>query len=326
MVDKLILGIDTSNYTTSIAITRLDGSVVIDNRRMLEVKKGNRGLGQSEALFQHIKNLPEMWQEILNLIDIKDIVAIAVSNKPRNLISSYMPVFLGGYNFAKTIAYTLTLPLYEFSHQEGHIKAISFDNNLKSNFIALHVSGGTTEILLANTENNRYNIEILGSSLDISLGQLIDRVGIKCGLDFPAGKEIDELAMSVNEECEKIPRHFPKLPKIKLNNGSFNLSGIENQSYLALEKYDNQGVVYSMMKEITDLLDRWISWAIARVKEKYDIDEDIDVVIAGGVSESRFLRKELIKSNKKIIFGNYGKDNAVGISLLGGEKWQSSQF
>ena len=137
---KYFLGIDTSNYTTSVALVDENGNIISDKRKLLEVKKGSRGLRQSDAFFQHINNLPKLLTEAVANIDKRDIEAVAVSDRPRNVEGSYMPVFLAGIRFAETICGLLDIPIYRFSHQEGHIKAIEFSNRISDKFICFHLS------------------------------------------------------------------------------------------------------------------------------------------------------------------------------------------
>ena len=150
---EYFLGIDTSNYKTSIAVVDGFGKIIADERKFLTVKKGERGIRQSEALFQHINNLPVLLESLTNYLEIKNrIKAVAVSKKPRPLENSYMPVFNAGYSIGKSLSYILGIPLYEFSHQEGHIEAIKFNNFVPQSlkFIAFDFSGGTTEAILVD--------------------------------------------------------------------------------------------------------------------------------------------------------------------------------
>lgn len=143
-----ILGIDTSNYKTSIAVVDREKHIICDLRRFLTVKQGERGLRQSDALFQHIQNLPELMEEMRAKFDGK-ISAIACSFRPRPEASSYMPVFLAGSGFARSAAAAMNVPLVGFSHQEGHMEAIRAYSSFQTvdRFLACHFSGGTCEVL-----------------------------------------------------------------------------------------------------------------------------------------------------------------------------------
>ena len=197
MENRFILGIDTSNYKTSIAVTDKQLNIICDLRRFLRVKQGERGLRQSDALFQHIKNLPELIEE-MGISGGCRFEAIAYSSKPRPAEGSYMPVFLAGESFARSLASVMGIPALAFSHQEGHIEAIKSFSGLRSRkqILACHFSGGTSELLKAADNSRGYDIEIIGGSRDIAFGQVIDRAGVLMGMSFPSGEEMDKAAMN----------------------------------------------------------------------------------------------------------------------------------
>ena len=143
------LGIDTSNYTTSIAVVDDSGRLLVDERKLLKVKEGTAGLRQSEAFFQHMKNLPLLFEKVFKIIDRNKVKAIAVSEKPRPVDGSYMPVFSAGLNTAKFLAGAWGIPLIPTTHQEGHIMAglWSLGGVVWERFNVIHLSGGTTEAL-----------------------------------------------------------------------------------------------------------------------------------------------------------------------------------
>jgi N6-L-threonylcarbamoyladenine synthase len=222
----MILGIDTSNYTTSLAIVSKDGEILADVRRQLKVKDGEKGLRQSEALFQHLGNLPDLSGQLLEKYR-QDIVAVALSSKPRPIDGSYMPVFLAGLGYGQVISQALGVPLYEFSHQEGHIRACLQDTGFdyKSRFLAWHLSGGTSELLLLD----KGCITVVGGSKDISFGQLLDRIGVALGFNFPCGAEIDALVMEV-DSLKGNYQAGNSLSRIPVSGLYCNLSGIETQA------------------------------------------------------------------------------------------------
>ncbi|MEG0292367.1 MAG: O-sialoglycoprotein endopeptidase [Anaerovoracaceae bacterium] len=304
-----ILGIDTSNYTTSVALINSNGEIISDERIVLDVKAGERGLRQSEALFKHTQNLNILFNKVFSHTERPNLKAIGVSTRPRNIEGSYMPVFLAGYNVAKCLGETLKIPVYEFSHQEGHIEAIKAFTNMKNknDFICFHLSGGTTEILRVRNGE----VEIIGGTLDISFGQLIDRIGVKLGKSFPAGRELDEIALN------SIEQNINLITKIKINNLKFNLSGIETGLNRLIGSVSNEMVVFEMFNKISICLKELC------VKCRDEYKDVSDIIFAGGVSESRFIRSQI----KNALYGNYGADNAVGVALLGGnEIWQLNQL
>lgn len=306
------LGIDTSNYKTSVAIVDNTGEVLFNSQELLTVKKGERGLRQSEALFQHVQKLPEVIEEALKEDSIREnIGCVAVSTKPRPVEGSYMPVFTAGESCAKNLSTALNVPLYEYSHQEGHLEAIRYYSELASKdpIICFHFSGGTTEALLIDEANGVF--EIVGGSKDLAYGQVLDRVGVSLGLEFPCGEAMDKIAMS------SIGRKNV-LSKIKVNDGYVNLSGIETQAQRALEAETIPAVL------IDDLFFK-LSFSIMemtmQLSTKYNID---NFIYAGGVSCSSYMRNFLAENLYKelnIVFGKpqLSSDNAIGIALLGGK-------
>jgi N6-L-threonylcarbamoyladenine synthase len=265
-----ILGIDTSNYTTSVAVVE-DNKLIYDERILLNVKKGERGLRQSEALFQHVKNLPV----VLNTPLIGNVDGVCVSVKPRPVDGSYMPVFMAGESIAEAIAYTNCIPLIRTSHQEGHIEAAVQSIDFKSSdFIAIHISGGTTEVLMVKKEDD-YKIDIIGGTKDISIGQFIDRVGVAMGLDFPAGRFMDELAVSSAGSELRIPSRVDGL--------YFNLSGQETQGLRYISNGNNQKeIAYAVMLCTAKTLDKLFSNIFKEFNQP--------ILLIGGVASSAFLK------------------------------------
>ena len=309
--NNIILGIDTSCYTTSIAAISLDREIILNEKIILKVKKDNKGLRQSEAVFQHVNNMGEISKSINENLKNYNVVGICVSTKPRPVDNSYMPVFSVGYNFAKLLSSINNCPLYETTHQENHIEASLFNNNLinKNKFLAVHVSGGTTEILLVEKDRNDYNIDIVGGSLDVSFGQLVDRLGVSLNYNFPCGKYIDDNALRCEE---KIKEGL----KTSVKEGYMNLSGIENQINKIINDYNKE----YLSKILLDTLVRSMYKSLIYICNKYNIDE---VVFGGGVSASGYIKKELSEKLRrekiKLYFTDkeYATDNGVGCAIIG---------
>ena len=230
-------------------------------------------------------------------------MAVCVSSKPRPVEGSYMPCFLAGVNVAKAIALATGAEYMEYSHQEGHIAAI--DPLTEKRFLSYHLSGGTCELLLAERIDDGYEIEIIGGSKDISIGQLLDRTGVALGYDFPAGKAMDGLADKDNETNE--------LTGVRIEDLWFNLSGLETQVLGKIGKTKKEDLVSDLFRKIERLLLKETEAAM----KKTGLSQ---VVFAGGVSKSSYIREGLRKNFKNVIFGELSEDNAVGISLLGGRK------
>ncbi|MEG1408307.1 MAG: O-sialoglycoprotein endopeptidase [Terrisporobacter sp.] len=309
--NNIILGFDTSCYTTSIAAISLDKKVILNEKRILEVKKDCKGLRQSEAVFQHVNNLGEMSKAIKHKLENYNIVGVCASSKPRPIDDSYMPVFTVGLNFGKLISSINNCPFFETSHQENHIEASLLNNQLKNEneFLTVHMSGGTTEILLVNKKTDGYNIYIVGGSLDVSFGQLIDRLGVKIGCSFPCGKYIDEKALNCNKEIRQGL-------KTSVKNGYMNLSGIENQINKLLDGYEKDYIC----KLLLDTLTRCMYKSLLYICKEYKINE---ILFAGGVSASKYIsgnlsdKLEKEKMNCYFTENQYATDNGLGCAIIG---------
>lgn len=313
MKSKYVLGIDTSNYKTSVAVIDDNQSIICDIRRFLEVKQGEKGLRQSDALFQHVKNLPEMIEEVRAEFE-GALDAVAYSSKPRPLEGSYMPVFLAGESVARAIGASLDIPVYGYSHQEGHIEAIKAYSSLKEEkqFLACHFSGGTTEVLNVSALEDGYKIDIVGGSKDISFGQVLDRAGVALNLNFPAGELLDNIAVEANEETKV-------LTAIKVKDGWLNLSGMDTQLGRAIAiSTDYEPLIREVFHKVADAM---VKMAV-QCAEKTGIYK---LIMAGGVSSSQYIRTHisgtLAEYGISVSFNNGGlaQDNAVGTALLGGK-------
>lgn len=307
-----MLGIDTSNYTTSMAVLDHKYNLMADERIILEVSKGSRGLRQSDAVFQHIKNIPVLTEKIFSKINREWIQCMSVSSRPRPIENSYMPSFVSGQAIAKTLSSVLNCDYKTFSHQEGHIRAgyLYSEFNMEDEAIVLHLSGGTTELLQVKRINNGYKINIIGGTQDISFGQLIDRIGVQLGCSFPAGKYMDEIAINYIGESTQF------LKKIYINDTNINLSGIETQClrYLA-QNVDHHALVNELFIKISDALKLIIVNAVSKIGCK-------NILLVGGVSSSQMIRSHLKKvlenEDLKLCFSepSLSTDNAVGIAAL----------
>lgn len=300
-----VLGIDTSNYTTSVAV--VDDGGFRHAREILDVKEGERGLRQSDALFLHVKNLPHLIESL----SAGTVDAVAYSSRPRAVEGSYMPCFLAGEAVARSVAATLGVPCCAFSHQAGHIEAAvrTCGAELGDEFLAFHLSGGTTEILYARAdENEGWLCDILGKTLDISAGQLIDRTGVLLGLKFPCGNELEKLAAACADRIKDAR------PTVK--DGSCNLSGAENK----IQKFILSGAPREYVARYAiEYVGRTVCDMTAAAREKYP---SLPVVYAGGVMRNEIIRKMLVSAFDNICFAavELSSDNAVGTAYLGYKK------
>lgn len=305
-MSECFLGIDTSNYTTSLAAVE-DGKVLFNLKAPLPVKEGECGLRQSEALFSHTKNLPALFEKATALLKGKRISAVGVSEKPRNIEGSYMPCFLAGVSAASAVAATNDIPVFRFSHQCGHLRAALLSAGalhlLGAPFGAFHISGGTTEMLYVTPDGNGFHTEIVGGTRDLNAGQLVDRIGVALGLTFPAGPALEALAL----RCEGKP---PK-KAVKTEDGYVHLSGVENQARALLEKEGDKALVAAF---VLDHLSRTVIAMSRDFRKKMSLP----LVFAGGVMSNTIIRSKIEAELSDVYFAEpaLSADNAVGIAAL----------
>lgn len=298
-----VLGFDTSNYTTSIAY--FDGVSGINHSKLLPVRAGELGLRQSDAVFQHIKSLPELSDRLFCDIHGSAITAVGVSTRPRAVEGSYMPCFMVGYTHAKLLADALHVPVVECSHQQGHVAASLWSAGrldlLKETHLAWHLSGGTTELLLVKPEDKNVSCTRIGGTTDISAGQLIDRTGQLLSLPFPSGKHLDELSSDAN---------MLDLFRVKCEGADFSLSGVQNkvQKFYETTRSDFETAAYTL---------RCICYAVRKATENaHKLYPDLPVVFSGGVASNAMLRRELSDLHPIFAKPQYSTDNAMGVAVL----------
>lgn len=300
-----ILAFDTSNYTTSVAL--LTPEQAFSREKLLNVPEGSLGLRQQEALFQHVKTLPSLLEQLKaeSPEGYNTLRGIAVSTRPRETEDSYMPCFLAGQQFAQGLATVLGLPCYEVSHQQGHFAAalwnLEQESTLDAPFLCWHISGGTTELLLVEPKGDLPTATILGGTTDISAGQLIDRCGKLMSLPFPSGRQLDTMALQGEGTLPPFP--------VKTQHLSFSLSGMENK----IQQYLKQGQKES---EVCTFVLGTIALVLEQVSQKarQEYGEDLPLLFCGGVASSGFLKQHL---NQGLFPTRYARDNAMGVAVLG---------
>lgn len=298
-----VFGIDTSNYTTSAALLR--AGAVSQRKMLLPVKSGELGLRQSDAVFHHVQQLPQVLEKLLE--ESPSIGAVGVSDRPRDAAGSYMPCFTVGLGTAKAVSLALGVPLHTFSHQAGHIAAALYSAGrldlAGGRFLAFHVSGGTTEAVLVTPDGNRgFHTGLVARSLDLKGGQAVDRVGALLGLAFPAGPALEQLARGS-------AARFSVRPSMK--GADCSLSGIENRCRALLQEgRPKEDVAAFCLQSILAALD---AMAAALLKQH----GNLPLVFAGGVMSNRMIREELTeKYGAYFAEPEFSADNAAGIAVL----------
>ena len=309
----LFLGIDTSNYTTSAAIYDSENNTIRQDKKLLPVKNGEKGLRQSDAVFHHTVQLPDRI-EALGLPE--GITGIGVSTRPRSVDGSYMPCFLVGEGTARMLGAALHVPVYRTSHQIGHILAALFSAGkldlLRKPFIAFHVSGGTTDCVLCepDAENGDFiRVKPVSGSLDLKAGQAIDRVGVMMGLPFPCGIALEQLAVKSNEKF----RYKPTMRGLDCC-----LSGLENQCRKLLDDgKSHEDVACFCLTAVGEVLHEMTK----RVLEQYG---DLPVLYAGGVMSDLFIRNRLEGAQRYFAAPEFSCDNAAGTAIFAALSAQES--
>lgn len=298
----ITIGFDTSNYTTSVAC--FDGSEGVNCSQLLPVQPGQLGLRQSDAVFSHIKSLPELSDRLFSHVKPEQIGAIGVSTRPRAVEGSYMPCFLVGLSHARTLADALHVPLVEISHQQGHVASCLWSAGrldlLDEPHLAWHLSGGTTELLLVEPMGKSVSCVKLGGTMDISAGQLIDRTGKLLSLPFPAGKALDALSQE-----EQGNERF----RVRCTDMYFSLSGVENKVQL-------YSALHTPAQTARYALGSICHGVVAATKQAMERFPGLEVVISGGVSSNTMLRQALAPFD--VVYGEpaFATDNAMGPAIL----------
>ena len=315
MLKNCYIGIDTSNYTTSVAVADHEGHIIANLKAPLPVKAGERGLRQSDAVFAHTKNLPRLLDRLGEVVEDMTPVAVAYSCRPRDAEDSYMPCFLSGAVAAHAVSAALHVPIFTCSHQSGHVRAAMYGAGAEEalsgrEFGAFHVSGGTTEALFVSPRGGELKVQLIGGTSDLHAGQAVDRIGVKMGLPFPCGPHLEALA---RENKSPVPK-----PRISVKGTTCHLSGLENLALKLLEDTGDKPLVAAFVLQfISDTL-----FAMAgAVREAHP---DIPLLFGGGVMSNRIIAADLTsRLGGEVYFSDpqFSADNAAGVALLCREKF-----
>ena len=300
----LFLGLDTSNYTTSASLYDSDANRIVQQKKLLPVKPGERGLRQSDAVFHHTVQLPDMI-EALGIPE--GIAGIGVSTRPRSVEGSYMPCFLVGEGTARMLGTALHVPVFRTSHQIGHILAALYSADkldlLTAPFLAFHVSGGTTDLVLCEPDaesGDFIRVKPLAGSLDLKAGQLIDRIGVRLGLQFPCGIELEKLAVQSTAKYKIRPT---------MRGMDCCLSGVENQCAKMLADGNTpEDIALFALLSVAAALRAMTDAAIAEYG-------DLPILYAGGVMSDVLIRERLAGERRFFAEPAFSCDNAAGTAI-----------
>ncbi|MBS4030471.1 MAG: O-sialoglycoprotein endopeptidase [Clostridiales bacterium] len=302
----MFFGLDTSCYTTSLAVIDDQGRLLGEERKLLEVPRGGRGLRQSEGVFQHLRNLPVLAEKLAEQLTDREIQAVAASVRPRPVAGSYMPVFTVGESFGRTLAAAAGVPFIPLSHQEAHLMAGIWSAGVDwRRFLAVHISGGTTDVL-AVTMADTMSVQELGGSADLHVGQFIDRVGVSLGLPFPAGPALEALACQAGGDVLDVPVSVSAL--------TASFSGPESHVQRAIERgtHSPAAVARGVERCVAESLRRLVNEARAVSGLQHTL-------FVGGVAANRYISSclnEMFGENVAFADPRFAGDNAVGAALF----------
>lgn len=315
----IYLGIDTSYYTTSLALVDDAGRLLEDQRRPLAVKAGERGVSPPQAVWSHLKALPEVAEPLLRAYG-PQIRAVAASVKPRPIPGAYLPPFKVSEGFGRSIAAALGVPFYPSTHQEMHIMAglwSSEQSPLGDQFLAVHLSGGTTELIRVTRRTGGFDEELLGGTQDLHAGQFVDRVGVALGLPFPAGPHMEKLAAGGSFGKVTLPS--------SVQGWSISFSGPETAAQRLVGRAEGADLAMAVLGCVAKTLEKWLRMAVAETGLK-------EILIVGGVAANQMLRARLRERLEHPAVGarlsfaqpQFSTDNAVGTALLARENHRAS--
>lgn len=367
---KVFLGIDTSCYTTSVAIMNEDGELIGEARQILSVKPGHCGLQQSEMVFQHTRNLPRLVEVAVGQAlgvaqgvsasgEAKDegsgglvglakagyeLAAIGVSGYPRPLENSYMPAFLAGLSVARSMAAVTGAQLHIISHQENHLEAglWSAGGPNVARFLLLHASGGTTDVLLAERQQDgRYRITEVGGSMDLHAGQFVDRIGVALGLQFPTGPALEELAEEALKQSVAINSSVAASAVKAASESETNACAAEQAEIMvelpvsvrklqvslsgpctaALRKLEAGAEPAALALGVEHALAETFARVLRNGAQEYRVR---DVLLVGGVGSNKYIRQHVERKLAKLRYpvrlwvpeGRYSCDNATGCAAF----------
>ena len=319
--DVYILAIETSCDDTSVAVLKNKKvlSNIVSSQKIHEIFGG---VVPEIASREHDRLIVPVLKEAIkeSKIELNDIDAIAYTRGP-GLLGS----LLVGTSFAKSLAFSLNIPLLEINHMQAHILSIYIDDNPekpKFPFIALTVSGGHTQLVIVNSP---FDFTEIGTTLDDAAGEAFDKSGKIMNLDYPAGPKIDKLALKGDINKFKFPKPIVKGLNFSFSGLKTNFKNFVNKQPGDFVKNNINDLCASLQSTIVEILiDK-----IVKARDSYKINE---FVICGGVSANSYLRKKLngLMENENIKTYvpkiNYSTDNAAMIGVNGYFKFIESKF
>lgn len=280
-----LLAIESSCDENSAAVVE-DGEKILSNIVASQIKSHRRfgGVVPELASRHHVEQVTFIIEEALKTADLTmdEIDAVAVTQGP-----GLVGALLVGISAAKALAYAHDLPLIATNHIAGHIFANRFDHDMLFPSIALVVSGGHTELVYLE---NPDCFQLIGETRDDAVGECYDKVGRVMGLDYPAGKKIDELAQK-GQDVYDFPRAM-----MQEDNYDFSFSGLKSAFINRVHNAEQRGEKL----DVEDLATSFQAAAVEvlvnksmRAVDEYGVKQ---LIVCGGVAANSDLRGQMAQA------------------------------
>jgi N6-L-threonylcarbamoyladenine synthase len=317
-----ILAIESSCDETSAAVCR-DGKILSNLIAAQSIHEQYGGVVPELASRAHMENIVPVVDAACKKagIALNELDAIAYTQAP-GLIGS----MLVGAQFAKSLAFSLDIPLIPVHHMQAHVLANLIDDPKPAfPFLCLTVSGGHTQIVLCKSPAE---LEIIGATIDDAAGEAFDKSAKLLGLPYPGGPLIDSYAKQGN------PTRFhfaePQIPGL-----NFSFSGVKTSILYFLQdqvKKNPSFIIENLADLCASVQHRIVSILLAKLKKAAAETGIRDICIAGGVSANSGLRKGLEELGRKQSWNTYVPafeyctDNAAMIAITGYFKFLEGDF
>ena len=297
---NIILGIEGTAHTLGIGIVNGNGEVLANLRAMIKPEKG--GIHPREAANHHAEKAPAMLREAMKVAGIgpEEITLVAFSQGP-----GLGPCLRTAATAARAVSVSLGVPIIGVNHCIAHLEIGRLVTDAEDP-VLLYASGGNTQVIAFN--EGRYRV--FGETLDIGIGNMLDKFGREVGLPFPAGPVLEKLALESKGELIGLPYSvkgmdvaFSGLLTAALNERKRKGERIEDVAYSIQE------TAFAMLTEVTER-------AMAHLGRE-------EVLLGGGVARNRRLREmvEIMAEERGARFfappGDLCVDNGAMIAWTG---------
>ena len=286
-----VLGIESSCDETAAAIVE-DGKKIISNvvATQIPFHQIYKGVVPEIASRKHAEwILPVVNQALAEAnMDLSEVDAICATNRP-----GLMGSLLVGLTFGKTLAWATGKPFVAVNHMLGHRYAAHLENDIPYPYLGLLVSGGHSIICKVN---NFDDIEVLGTTVDDSVGEAFDKVSKFYGLGYPGGVVIDNLAKKGDPRAATFP--IPRLdPKEHRYDVSF--SGLKTAVIHQCDMFWNEGYEHSVENMCAAFQETAVKTLTNKLLKAVE-DTGLKTVVAGGGVAANSRLRSILAEHKDL--------------------------